>query len=75
MVDTLDDGSHKTDLMRIIKRASITKYADQCKVEYTPSSFEGTHEGAPQWLNLGSCIHISDTSALSWLDLSGLRHG
>ena len=45
MVNTLDGGSYKADLARIINRASMTKYAHQFEVEYTPSFFEGTHEG------------------------------
>ncbi len=53
MVNALNGGSYKADLVRVINGESVTKSADQFKVEYTPSSFEGTYEGTPQELDLG----------------------
>ena len=67
MVNAVDGGSYKADLVRVINGDSQSIYGDQFKVEYTPSSFEGAYEGKPQALNLGSYIQVNDTSALDQL--------
>jgi hypothetical protein len=68
MVNAVDGGSYKADLVRVINGESVTKYADQFKGEHTPSSFEGTYEGTPQDLNLGSYIQVGDTLTLDQLE-------
>ena len=54
MLNTLDGVSYKADLVRIINGASITKYAHQFEVEYTPYSFEDTWHGGPRRLDRGT---------------------
>jgi len=68
MVNTTDGGSYTADLVLVINGDSQSIYGDQFNVEDTPSSFEGTYDGTRQELNLGSYIHIGNTSALDELD-------
>jgi N,N-dimethylformamidase len=68
MVNSVNGEPYQADLVRVINGESQSIYGDQFKVEYAPSSFEGTYEGKPQALNLGSYIQVGDTSALDQLE-------
>lgn len=63
-VNAVDGGSFDADLVRVINGDSRSIYGDQFQLEPVASSFEGSYEGMPQPLNLGSYVHIEDTSAL-----------
>ncbi len=67
MVNTDNGGSYKADLVRVINGESQSIYGDQFELEYTPSSFEGTYKGSEQELNLGSYVHVQNTSAFDQL--------
>jgi hypothetical protein len=71
MVNSINGEPYKADLVRVINGESQSIYGDQFKVEYTSSSFEGSYEGTPQALNLGSYIHVADTGTGS----TGKLHG
>jgi N,N-dimethylformamidase len=68
MVNAVNGGSYKADLVRVINGESQSIYGDQFKVKYTPSAFEGAYEGTRQELNLGSYIQIDKTSAFDRLE-------
>ena len=67
-VNAIGGGSYHADLVRVINGESRSIYGDQFQLESVASSFEGSYEGLPQPLNLGSYIHVEDTSALDGLE-------
>jgi len=67
-VNSIDGGSYEADLVRVINGDSQSIYGDQFKVEYTASSFEGKYAGVAQELNLGSYIHVENTTAFDDLE-------
>ena len=68
MVSAMDGGSYEADLVRIVNGDNKSKYSDQFRVDKVEASFAGTYKGNRQSLNLGSFIHVEDTSALDGLE-------
>jgi N,N-dimethylformamidase len=67
MVNAINGGSYKADLVRVINGESQSVYGDQFKLENTPSALDGTYKGTRQELNLGSYVHVQDTAAIDQL--------
>jgi len=67
MVNAINGGSYKADLVRVINGDSHSRYKDQFKVVPVKASFMGSYEGNPQALNLGSYVHVDDASVLNGL--------
>jgi len=67
-VSAFNGGEYKADLVRVINGDQHTLYKDQFEVRKTEASFEGSYQGIPQTLNLGSYVHVEDASALDGLE-------
>ena len=68
MVNSLESGSYKADLVRVINGDSRSKYEDQFKVVPVDAPFGGEYKGMAQALNTGSYVHVEDVSALDKLE-------
>ena len=67
MVNAVNGGSYKADLVRVINGESRSKYGDLFKLKPVTASFEGNYEGLQQPLNLGSYIHVENTQVFDEL--------